>query len=401
MYAPGHGIDGESMGNRSITCWKGILRSWWSMPITGISEEAAQGILAEIGIEMHQLPAARHLASWADVCPGNHESAGKRLSGKTRKGNPYLRHVHILHNLSPICQANCPWLSNSSRYCIIRQTENSGGVHEELLHRERSDGKTRTKKSTFYDLIKRGDIPEGIVLPLRRHALYPKTTIDDLAEERARILGEYEQEPERLQFVIPTSEDFEQIIEIDSTLFPEETRMSAEALQRRLPYNPEVTHVLKDRNTHTVLGYISMSPLKQDILERLITLQVDETELQPEHFTPYLVNTPLDCYIVSVGARVGAGIAQHFYAGKLACAVKSYLIELLEKGVIIRRIYAVATSREGERLALSLSFTPLATMEQWQSADEDFRHPYVLDLEDRNSQSKLVKEYQRYKMNRE
>src|SRR5579875_2460161 len=77
------------------------------------------------------------------------------------------------------------------------------------------------KKSTFYDLIKRGDIPEGIVLPLRRHALYPKTTIDDLAEERARILGEYEQEPERLQFMIPTPEDFEQIVAIDSALCPE------------------------------------------------------------------------------------------------------------------------------------------------------------------------------------
>ena len=82
-------------------------------------------------------------------------------------------------------------------------------------------------------------------------------------------------------------------------------------------YNPEVTHVLKDTKTDTVLGYISMSPLKQEILERLITLQVDETELQPEHFIPYLANTPLDCYIVSMGARAGAGIAQQFYARNL------------------------------------------------------------------------------------
>jgi predicted DNA-binding transcriptional regulator AlpA len=239
------------------------------------------------------------------------------------------------------------------------------------------------KKSTFYDLIKRGDIPEGIVLPLRRHALYPKTTIDDLAEEQARILGEYEQEPERLQFVIPTPEDFEQIVEIDSTLFP------------------EVTHVLKDTKTNTVLSYISMSPIKQDILEKLITLQADETALKPEHFTPYLVNTPLDCYVVSIGARAGAGIAQHFYAGKLVYAVKNYLIELLDRGIIVRHIYAVATSKEGEKLAQSLSFTPLTTIEKQQNTYEDFRHPYLLDLEDKNSQSKMVKEYQRHKTNRE
>lgn len=63
--------------------------------IPGISERAAYTILAEIGIHMQQFPTAGHLASWAGVCPGNHESAGKRLSGKTRKGNPWLRRVLI------------------------------------------------------------------------------------------------------------------------------------------------------------------------------------------------------------------------------------------------------------------------------------------------------------------
>lgn len=59
--------------------------------IPGIGERVAQVIVAEIGLEMNRFPSEKHLASWAGVCPGNWESAGKRKSGKTTKGNRHLR----------------------------------------------------------------------------------------------------------------------------------------------------------------------------------------------------------------------------------------------------------------------------------------------------------------------
>jgi transposase len=63
--------------------------------IPGMSRRAAEIILAEIGHDMRRFPSAKHLASWAGMCPGNHESAGKRNSGKTRKGSRWLRQVLI------------------------------------------------------------------------------------------------------------------------------------------------------------------------------------------------------------------------------------------------------------------------------------------------------------------
>jgi transposase len=59
--------------------------------IPGIKRHLAEVILAEIGPDMSRFPSARHLASWAGMCPGNNESGGKHLSGRTRKGSPWLR----------------------------------------------------------------------------------------------------------------------------------------------------------------------------------------------------------------------------------------------------------------------------------------------------------------------
>src|SRR5438477_3789191 len=73
-----------------------LTKSKWELAcsVPGIRSDAAAGILAEIGMDMGEndpFPSCHHLASWAGVCPGNNSSAGKRKSGKIRKGNRWLK----------------------------------------------------------------------------------------------------------------------------------------------------------------------------------------------------------------------------------------------------------------------------------------------------------------------
>lgn len=253
-------------------------------------------------------------------------------------------------------------------------------------------------RSTFFVLVQTGAIPK-VVLPLRKQALYRKEDIDKLVSEQATLLGELEQEPERLRFMIATAKELEQIVEIDRMIFSEETWMTVQELKDRQPYNPEITQVLKDVKTDTVLGYISMSPMKQDTLEKLLKLDIDETSIKPEDYLPYTQDAPQDCYIISMAVR--PGVVSEYYAGKMLYACKNYLLELLERGIVLKHLYTVATTEDGDRIARHLGFTPLAAETEWESKYESFRRPYALDLEAKGSQSKLVNEYQQHKKNRE
>jgi transposase len=61
--------------------------------IPGVKRRVAEVVLAELGADLSRFADARHLCSWAAICPGNHESAGKRRSGRMRHGNRWLRSV--------------------------------------------------------------------------------------------------------------------------------------------------------------------------------------------------------------------------------------------------------------------------------------------------------------------
>jgi transposase len=63
--------------------------------VPGVDRHVAQTLLAEVGTQMSQFPSADDLASWAGICPGSHESAGKRKAGTTNKANRWLRRALV------------------------------------------------------------------------------------------------------------------------------------------------------------------------------------------------------------------------------------------------------------------------------------------------------------------
>ena len=81
--------DVEARLGEALAPFRAAVDHLITMP--GVSETAARVIVAEIGFDMTRFPSAAHLVSWAGLCPRLHESAGKRLSTRTRSSNPWLK----------------------------------------------------------------------------------------------------------------------------------------------------------------------------------------------------------------------------------------------------------------------------------------------------------------------
>jgi len=138
-----------------------LLRRLCTIP--GVDKTTARVIVAELGTDMEQFPSAARAASWAGLCPGNSESAGKRFSGRTRKGDRYLRRILVQSGWAAARTRDCFLAALFNRiahrrgfkkavvavahrilviaWSIIRngsEYQERGGDHFDLLHPERT-----------------------------------------------------------------------------------------------------------------------------------------------------------------------------------------------------------------------------------------------------------------------
>jgi len=97
-------IEGEI--DKRITPFEEAVALWQTMP--GVDHVTACNLVAEVGVDMQPFPTSQQLASWAALCSGNHESAGKRMTSNTRDGNEWLRRS--------LCQAAWAATRKKDRY---------------------------------------------------------------------------------------------------------------------------------------------------------------------------------------------------------------------------------------------------------------------------------------------
>ena len=149
------------------------------MTIPGIDHPSACAILIELGPDIHVFPSHRHCAAWAGLCPGNNESAGKRRTGQTRRGNTTLREVLIECAHGAARTGNCQFKGYHKALTVRRGYKRAtvATAHKILrvIYRVLGTGTPYHDPETDYEaaMVKR-NAPRWIAM-LKKHGIHPAT----------------------------------------------------------------------------------------------------------------------------------------------------------------------------------------------------------------------------------
>lgn len=162
--------------------FEAAMARWDTIP--GVGRRTAEALVAEIGTDMSRFPSAEHLASWAGMCPGNNESAGKRKTGKTRKGDRWLRQT-LIEAAHGAAHAKDCYLATQYHHLAVRRGKKKAIVavgHSILViayYLLRGETDYKELGGNYYDERQRQAVKRRLVS--RLEALGCKVTVEDTA----------------------------------------------------------------------------------------------------------------------------------------------------------------------------------------------------------------------------
>src|SRR5438309_607761 len=200
--------------------------------------------------------------------------------------------------------------------------------------------------STFIYYVQKGKI-KRYVPPLKKEGFYSKKEIDHLATEMALFLHTIEEEAATAEVRVAQPSDVPGIVQVLSVM----GWQTASASQRQSWYkvNPFIDYVVVWRGE--IMGYINAAPYKPDALRDMMSGKKRSWDITPADIQPYRPGR----YDLYVGIATRQDIPNNTRFGfRLLAGFITFLAELAEQGIIIRKMHAVSAEPDGQRLCRSL-----------------------------------------------
>ncbi len=213
-----------------------------------------------------------------------------------------------------------------------------------------------------------------ITPPGRKQKVYPKQEVDDLkAELEAWSVSRQLVKAPPTTFVKATVDDMLQAVTLASAVFGGVNTISLERRIAWLQKNPDIEYLLKQDDQ--IVGYFSLIPLRPETIDDLLHRRRFAKDLSAEDILSYAPGVPVDLYAMAIGVRPGVSLSQkRTWGEKLLLGARRIIVELGQRGIVIRAIKAHSSTPDGINLMRHTGFTEVVS-------SIPGMHDFVIDVE--------------------
>ncbi len=213
-----------------------------------------------------------------------------------------------------------------------------------------------------------------ITPPGRKQKVYPKQEVDELkAELEAWSISRHLVKTPPTMFVKATVEDMPQAVALAGAVFGGVNTISLETRLAWLQKNPDSEYLLKQEDQ--IVGYFSLVPLRPETIDNLLHRRRLARDLSAEDILSYIPGVPVDLYAMAIGVRPGVSLSQkRTWGEKLLLGARRIIVELGQRGIVIRTVKAHSSTPDGINLMRHIGFTEVVS-------SIPGMHDFIIDVE--------------------